>query len=89
MIKGKMLSEDLAKELEKVGVKKDEIDEYMVWGVYKLALGVMKIKWSLDGNGIEGNEADEKLNKIIKMISEKSADDLHEMMHKSGDEGWE
>lgn len=70
-------------ELEKVGIKKEEINEYMVWGVAKLMLGVMKIKWSLEESGIKGAEAKEKLDKIISMVSDKNADLLHEMIHKN------
>jgi len=73
----KILDEKMAKELEKLDV---EVDDYMVWGVYKLALGVMKIKWSLAEN--KAKDADKKLDEIVEMIKKKSADDLHEMMHR-------
>lgn len=77
-----MKSEKLAKELETVienaGVKNDD---YMSWGVYKLALGVMKIKWSLEENGVKGEEATEKLEKIVSEITKKDADKLHKIVH--------
>lgn len=70
-------------ELEKLGIKKDQIDDYMIWGVKKLMLGVMKIKWSLEENGIKGDKADKKLKEIVDKVVAIDAEDLHEMMHKS------
>lgn len=88
MFKEKELPKELIEVLEKAGIKKDEIDNYMMWGVYKLALGVMKIKWSLEEAGVKGDAVKKKLNKIIELVSQKSADDLHQMMHKSGGGDW-
>lgn len=79
---GKMM-EMITSELKKVGIEKDQVDDYMVWGLMKLSLGIMKIKWSLDENGIKGKEADDKLAAIVKMVSAKSADELYSMMHHS------
>ena len=88
MIKNKKMLEELTGELEKIGIKKDQIDDYMAWGVMKLALGIMKIKWSLKENGISGDEAKKKLDKIIELVAKKDADELHKMMHKSGEDNW-
>ena len=85
MIDPKM-REKMFKELEKLGIKKDQVDDYMIWGLKKLMLGVMKIRWSLEENGIKGKEADEKLKKIVDKVTAMSADDLHEMMHKNCEE---
>ncbi|MCX6809286.1 MAG: hypothetical protein NTZ65_00820 [Candidatus Berkelbacteria bacterium] len=78
--------EMMTSELGKLGIKKDQVDDYMIWGVKKLMLGVMKIKWSLKENGIEGKTADEQLKKIVDKVVKMDADDLHEMMHKNGDD---
>lgn len=80
------MKEGMMEELEKLGVPKDKVDDYMIWGVKKLMLGVMKIKWSLKENGVEGKDADEQLKKIVDKVVSMDADTLHEMMHK-GDEG--
>lgn len=84
----KKLKEEMAKELEKLGIKKDETDDYMVWGVKKLMLGVMKIKWSLEENGVTGKEADNKLKSIVDKVMAMSSDELHQMMHKNGEDDW-
>lgn len=79
------MKEEMMAELEKLGVSKDKVDDYMVWGVKKLMLGVMKIKWSLKENGIEGKEAEEILKKIVDRAVSMDAEKLHEMMHKHDD----
>lgn len=79
------ISKKMIIELDKLGIKKDQIDKYMVWGIYKLMLGVMKIKWSLEENGIKNGEAEKTLNKIVDSIVKIDADDLHKMIHKSKD----
>ena len=83
MMKNEKMMKEMEEELAKAGIKKEEIDDYMVWGVMKLMLGIMKIKWSLKESGVKDAEAKKKLNKIVSMISEKDADTLHEMMHKN------
>ena len=75
----------MVEELEKLGIEKDQIDDYMIWGVKKLMLGIMKIKWSLKESGIEADEADKKLKEIVDKIESMDADKLHEMMHKHCD----
>lgn len=81
--------EMMVEELEKLGIEKDQIDDYMIWGVKKLMLGVMKIKWSFKENGIKGEEAEEQLNKIVDKVWAMDADELHEMMHKDCECDWE
>jgi hypothetical protein len=91
MMKDEKMMIELVKELSKAGIKKEQVDDYMFWGVMKLMLGIMKIKWSLEESGIKGIEAKKKLDKIIAMVAEKSADELHEMVHKGkkgGKEEW-
>jgi hypothetical protein len=75
------MKEMMVEELEKLGIAKDQIDDYMIWGVKKLMLGVMKIKWSLKENGVKGGEADKKLKAIVDKVTSMDAEDLHEMMH--------
>ncbi len=84
-MKNEKMLEMVADELGKVGIKKDQIDDKMLWGVMKLTLGMMKIKWSLKESGFDETEAKEKLDKIVKMVSEKDADTLHQMIHKGED----
>lgn len=60
---------------------------FIIWGVKKLMLGVMKIKWSLEENGVEGEEADKKLKSIVDKIVAMDAAELHEMVHKHCDCG--
>lgn len=86
MMKDNMMLKGLEKDLEKIGIKKNDLDDYMVWGVYKLALGVMKTKWSLEESGAK--DADKKLDQIIDLIKNKPADELHELLHKSGKGDW-
>ena len=82
------MKDTVIKELEKLGFEKDQIDDYLIWGAKKLMLGVMKIKWSMMENGIEGAEADEKLKKIVDKVISIDAKHLHEMMHKDHDKDW-
>lgn len=77
------MKEMMTEELEKLGISKDQVDDYMIWGVKKLMLGVMKVKWSLKENGIKGDEADKKLKEIVDKIVGMDAEDLHEMMHRN------
>lgn len=89
MTKNAKMTNKVAAELKKAGIEKGQINDYMVWGVAKLMLGVMKIKWSLDESGIKGKEADKKLAAIVELVSKKSADELHEMLNKNEDCGCE
>ena len=91
MMKDEKMMDEMTKELAKVGIKKEQIDENMTWGIMKLMLGVMKIKMSLKENGLMEDDSMEKLNKIMAMVAEKDVDELHEMVHmgeKGGKEDW-
>jgi len=63
--------EKMAAKLEELGIKKDQIDEKMVWGMRKMFMGAMKMRWSMKEHGMSDDEAVQKLNKIFAMIAEK------------------
>ena len=86
MMKDEKMMDEMVQELAKAGIKKEQIDEKLTWGVMKLMLGVMKIKMSLKENGLMEDDSMEKLNKIMAMVAEKDADELHKMVH-MGEEG--
>lgn len=68
-----MMDEKMVKEIKKnladLGVKKDMIDEYMVWGAMKTMLGTAKMKWALTENGMSKTDADKMVEKITSKMA--------------------
>jgi len=71
------MKEQMMKKFEKLGIKKDMVDDNVMWGSKKLMFGVAKVMRGLKAGGMDENEAREK----VKMMVEKMTDP--EMMKQS------
>lgn len=73
--KKKMMME----EFEKIGISKDMVDEHLMWGAMKMMRGMMKVRWSLKENDMDGDKAKET---VKKMVDKMAAMDMSEKMEK-------
>ena len=71
------MKEQMMEKFEKLGIKKDMVDDNVMWGSKQLMFGVAKVMRGLKAGGMDENEAREK----VKMMVEKMTDP--EMMKQS------
>ena len=70
-------------ELKKLGIKEDKIDDYMIWGVMKMMMGMMKMRWSLKEGGMKEADVKKMLDKITdKMIEMDMSKEMEEWKEK-------
>ena len=58
------MKEKVVEELEDLGIEKNKIDNYMIWGAKKMMIGIMKMKMSMKESGMDKDETEKMMKKL-------------------------